>query len=258
MPEEITDFEDDRDLLTKEAQIRRRYLRWFNKRRDDFANDAAYDDYLEMVEDIIYNLVNNINVEGTKTRVERYRRENQESIGQNYAKRLEEDRLEAERVSVMERARIARLAELRRQDEELEKQRQKQRRHEEAEELIRVAKGDDALAKIRRKKEKAERKKRRKEAAAARAAEEMEKPDIRPMWFRPQFPSALPVPLDLSKVTEDQRPGEDPRAFQQRDQLEKARAANAAGFRQQYVYQRAMTEFNQSLGALVLQPDGQV
>lgn len=252
VPEETADFEDDRAYLTKEAQIRRRYLRWFNKRRDDFATDSEYDDYLEMVEDIIYNLVNNINVEDTKARVEKYRRENQESIGQNYAKRLEEDRVEAERVSVMERARIARLAELRKQDEELEKQRQKQRRQEEAEELIRVAKGEDALAKVRRKKEKAERKKRRKEAAAARAAEEKEKPDFRPMWFRPQFPSPLPVPLDVSKVTEDQRPGEDPRAFEQRTQMEKAKAASAAGFRQQYVYERAMTEFNQSLGVLHL------
>lgn len=248
MTEDAADFEDDRAYLTKEAQIRRRYLRWFNKRRDDFVSDLEYDNYLEMVEDTIYNLVNNVNVEETKARVEKYRRENQENIGQNHARRLEDDRFEAERVSVMERARIARLAELRKQDEELEKRRQKQRRQEEAEELIRVAKGDDALAKIRRKKEKAERKKRKKEAATARAAEEKEKPDFRPMWFRPQFPSPLPVPLDASKITEDQRPGEDPRAFEQRTPIEKARAASAAGFRQQYVYERAMTEFNQSLG----------
>lgn len=246
MTEGHLDFEDDRAYLTKEAQTRRRYLRWFNKRRDDFKTDAEYDDYLEMVEDIIFNLVNNIDVEATKSRVEKYRRENADSIGQNHAKRLEEDRVEAERVSVIERERLARLAELRKQDEELEKQKEKQRRQEEAEELIRVSKGEDALAKIRRKQEKAKRKQRRKEEAAAKAAEEKEKPDFRPMWFRPQFPSPLPVPVDLTNITADQRPGEGATVFEHRSAAEKARAASAAGFRQQYVYERAMSEFKQS------------
>lgn len=252
MPEDNLDFEDDRVYLSKEAQIRRRYLRWFNKRREDFATDCDYDDYLEMVEDIIFNLVNNVDVEETKARVERYRRENQDSIGQNQAKKSEEDRLEAERVSQLQRERIARLAELRKQDEEEEKERQRQRREEEAEEILRISKGDDAVAKLRKKKDKAERKKRRKEAAAAREAEERERPDFRPMWFRPQFPSPLPIPVDLSKITIDQRPEEDPKAFEKRTQVEQAKAAAAAGFKQQYVYERALKEFNQSLSCLQL------
>lgn len=252
MPKENHDFEDDSAHLSKDAQTRRRYLRWFNKRRDDFATDGEYDDYLEMVEDIIFNLVNNLDVEETKARVERYRRENQDSIGQNHAKKAEEDRLEAERVAQMERARIAKLAELRKQDDEVEKRKQRLRREEEAEELLRVAKGDDAVAKLRRKKEKAEKKKRKKEAAVAREAEEREKPDFRPMFFRPSFPSPLPVPRDLSKVTIDQRPEEDPKAFEKRTQVEQAKAATAAGFKQQYVYERALNEFNQSLRCLQL------
>lgn len=244
------DFEDDSAHLSKDAQTRRRYLRWFNKRRDDFATDHEYDDYLEMVEDTIFNLVNNIDVEETKTRVERYRKENQDSIGQNHAKKAEEDRLEAERVAQLERARIAKLAELRKQDEEEEKRKLRLRREEEAEELLRVAKGDKAVEKLRKKKEKAERKKRKKEAAAAREAEEREKPDFRPMFFRPQFPNPLPVPLDLSKITMDQRPEEDAKAFEARTQAEQAKAATAAGFKQQFVYERALQEFSQSLNLL--------
>lgn len=247
MPEASHDFEDDRPYLNKEAHIRRRYLRWFNKRRDDFKTDHEYDDYLEMVEDLIFNLVNNIDAENTKARVERYRRENQESIGQNQAKKIEDDRLEAERVAGLERARIARLAALRKEDEQREKEKQRLRREEEAEELLRVSKGDDAVAKLRRKKEKIEKKKRKKEAAAARAAEERDKPDFRPMWLRPVFPSPLPMPLDMSKITIDQRPEDDAKAFEQRTQLEKSRAASAAGFKQHFVYERALKEFSQSL-----------
>lgn len=247
MPELSPEYEDDRAHLNKEAHIRRRYLRWFNKRRDDFMTDRSYDDYLEMVEDIIFNLVNNVDVEATKARVERYRRENQDSIGQNQAKKLEDDRSEAERVAREERARLVRLAAVRKEDDDREQERLRLRREEEAEELLRVSKGDDAVAKFRRKKEKIARKKRKREAAAAHAAEERDKPDFRPMWVRPVLPNPLPRPLDLSKITIDQRPEFDARAFEARTPQEKARAATAAGFRQKYVYERALKEFNQSL-----------
>lgn len=252
MPVQDFDFEDDRAHLNKEAQVRRKYLRWFNKRRDDFDTDGQYDEYLEMVEDVIFNMTHNINVEETKAMVDRYRRENHEQIGQNHAKRMDEDRLEKERVLNLERERIARLAELRKQDEEIEKQRQKERKQREAEELIRVAKGDDALAKIRRKKEKAERKRRRKEEAAKKAEEEKNKPDFQPTWFMPQFPSPLPVPLDKSKVSDDQRPLGDPVEFNKRSQEEKDKAAVAAGFSQRFVDERALAEFQQSLQTLRL------
>lgn len=246
------DFEDDRANLNKDAQTRRRYLRWFNKRREDFATDLEYDNYLEMVEEIIYNIVNNINVEETKARVDKYRRENQDLIGQNQAKRMDEERLEAERVSQAERARIAKLAELRKQDEEMEQEKLRLRKQLEAEELLRASKGEEAFQKHLRRKEKAERKKRKKEAAAARAAEERDKPDIAPMWFRPNFPTALPVPVGTGKVTIDQRPELTQKSFDQLDPAERARAAAAAGFQQRHVYQRALAEFNQSLELLQL------
>lgn len=248
MPEQNSnaDFEDDRPYLNKEAQTRRHYLRWFNKRREDFQSDILYDNYLEMVEDIIFNVVNNIDVEKTKARVEKYRRENHDLIGQNHAKRLEEDRLAAERVSMAERNRITRLAELREQDRKLELEKLAARRQAEAEELLRVAKGDRVLEKLKRRQAKDEKKRRKKEAAAARAAEEAAKPDFRPVWYGPAFPTALPVPVGTANISDDQRPQEDDK------QIDHNKAASAAGFRQQYVYDRALLEFEQSLSLLQL------
>lgn len=237
------DFEDDRTHLNKEAQTRRRYLKWFNKRREDFQSDREFDDYLEMVEDVIYNIANNIDVEATKARVEKYRRENQDLIGRNHAKRQEDDRLEAEHVYQTERQRIARLAELRKQDEELEEEKRRKRRQDEAEELLRIAKGDEALAKLRKKREKAERKRKRKAEAAALAEEEKNRPNLDRMWFRPQFPSAQPVP---KKPVDLLRPQvEDMEVELSSDQ--KAKGAVAAGFKQRLVYERALREFEQSL-----------
>lgn len=226
------DFEDDRAYLNKEAQTRRRYMRLFNKRRDDFTSDGEYDDYLEMVEGTIFNLVNDIDVEETKQNVERYRRENQELISQNHAKNDEEDRMEAARVATAERARIARLQELRKIDEDREREVAKKRIDAQVEELVRVSRGDDALARLKKKKEKTERKKRRKEAAAQKAAEIKAQPDLAPMWFRPNFPSPLPTPLPPATPLAEKDP---------------SRAAAAAGFRQKLVYDRAVAEFRESL-----------
>lgn len=242
--EENADFEDDRALLNKDMQMRRRYSKWLNKTREDFDSDAAYDDYLEMVEDVIYKLVNNIDVEETKTFVEKYRQQNQALIGQNQAKRAEEARREAEKITQSERAHVEKLIELRRQDAEREEERQQQRRREHAEEILRISKGEDALAKIRHKREKAERKKRKKEIAAALALEEKAKADEMAVRVRPVFPHPPPVPIDLENITEDRRPKE---RAPPTDPILIARAATAGGFQQRLVYCRALAEFTQSL-----------
>lgn len=240
------DFEDDRAFMDKETQTRRRHQRWFNKRRDNFKTDAEYDDYLEMVEDILYNLVNGIDMEKTKARVLKYRHDNQHVVGEIQAKRTEEDIQEAELVALEERARIARLNELRKQDEALERERLRKRQEADAVELLRVSHGEDAVARLNKRREKAERKKRKKEAAAARAAEEASKPDIQPMFYQLAFPSAPPRALDES-VYISQKPSIRTTRLNAEDQ---ARSATAAGFRQRLVYERALGEFNQSLSVL--------
>ncbi|CAN8069684.1 unnamed protein product [Agarophyton chilense] len=241
------DFEDERAALTKDAQVRRRYLRIFNKRRDEFGGDGEYDDYLEMVEELIFKLVNNVDVEGTKSFIEKYRRDNQDAIARNQVKRADEERSEAERVAISERQRLGKLAELRRQDEQLEAQRREQRRQEQAEQLLRIQKGDEAVSRLRKRREKAQRKRRKKEAAAA-AAEKEEKQRVKQalMWVRPTYANAAPGPVREESVRTDLRPRERDDENSRSDDLRR-RAARGGGFRQRLVFERALLEFEQSL-----------
>lgn len=60
-------FEDS--LVEKEVDIRKKILKDFNKKEDDFTSPDEYNDYLEFIEDLIYNLTNNIDVESTKRKI---------------------------------------------------------------------------------------------------------------------------------------------------------------------------------------------
>ncbi|RWS28863.1 CDK-activating kinase assembly factor MAT1-like protein [Leptotrombidium deliense] len=77
-------FEDS--YIEKEVDIRKRILKDYNKLEDDFESLDDYNNYLEEVETIIYNLANNIDVDSTKRKVEQYKKENQEQIMKNRAK----------------------------------------------------------------------------------------------------------------------------------------------------------------------------
>lgn len=113
-------FEDP--MVEKEVDIRRRILRDYNKKvafgcsmvirchliienrqtdlllicfvfeccccclfnqEEDFATGSDYDNYLEEIECIIYNLCNNIDIINTNKRIEQYKRENREQINKN-------------------------------------------------------------------------------------------------------------------------------------------------------------------------------
>lgn len=77
-------FEDS--MVEKEVNIRKRILRDFNKREEDFATLREYNDYLEEIETIIYNLANNIDVVETNKRIEQYKRDNKEQIAKSKSK----------------------------------------------------------------------------------------------------------------------------------------------------------------------------
>jgi len=77
-------FEDP--LIEKEVDIRKRVLRDFNKREDDFDTLREYNDYLEEIEEIIYNLTNNVDIESTKKKIEQYKRDNKVQIMRNKSK----------------------------------------------------------------------------------------------------------------------------------------------------------------------------
>lgn len=75
-------FEDS--FVEREVDVRKKIVKIFNKREEDFAesNDPlrAYNDYLEEVEVIVFNLVNKIDVEATKKKVEKYKKEHETTI----------------------------------------------------------------------------------------------------------------------------------------------------------------------------------
>jgi len=82
-------FEDD--LVEKEIDIRRRILKDFNKKEDDFDSTADYDNYLEQVETIIFNLTNNIDVDETKKMIDDYKKKNADLITKNRIKMSEDE-----------------------------------------------------------------------------------------------------------------------------------------------------------------------
>ncbi|ORZ36248.1 CDK-activating kinase assembly factor MAT1-domain-containing protein [Catenaria anguillulae PL171] len=97
-------------FVDREVRVRKRMLRVFNKIAADFPNQRAFDDYLEMVEEVIFNLANDIDVDETNALVEKYRRENQETIERNRARVNPETRVLAEMVKAeRERAERRRL-----------------------------------------------------------------------------------------------------------------------------------------------------
>lgn len=94
-------FEDP--MVEKEVDIRRRVLRDFNKKEEDFNSLREYNDYLEEVESIVYNLSNNIDIIGTNKKIEQYKKDNRDVILKNKSK-ISRDELELERLIEMEKA----------------------------------------------------------------------------------------------------------------------------------------------------------
>lgn len=97
-------FEDP--TVQKEVDIRKKVLVDFNKREEDFNNLEDYDAYLELVEDIIYKLCNDIDVDKTRKFIEQYKKDNKDIIKRNrtklskwaefYESELEHERAERE------------------------------------------------------------------------------------------------------------------------------------------------------------------
>lgn len=77
-------FEDA--YVEKEVDIRKKILKDFNKKEEDFTSLREYNDYLEELETIIYNMTNNIDVENTKKMVEQYKKDNKDLIQKNRSK----------------------------------------------------------------------------------------------------------------------------------------------------------------------------
>uniref|UniRef100_A0A8C5RT45 MNAT1 component of CDK activating kinase n=1 Tax=Laticauda laticaudata TaxID=8630 RepID=A0A8C5RT45_LATLA len=93
-------FEDP--AVDKEVEIRKKVLKIYNKREDDFPNLAEYNDFLEEVEEIVFNLTNNVDVEDTRKKMEIYQKENKDVIHKNKIK-LSREQEELEEALEVER-----------------------------------------------------------------------------------------------------------------------------------------------------------
>ncbi|XP_020282886.1 CDK-activating kinase assembly factor MAT1 [Pseudomyrmex gracilis] len=77
-------FEDP--MVEKEVSIRKRILRDYNKKEEDFATLREYNDYLEEIESVVYNLTHNIDVIETNKKIEQYKKDNKEQIVKSKSK----------------------------------------------------------------------------------------------------------------------------------------------------------------------------
>ncbi|KAF5445665.1 hypothetical protein F2P56_034703 [Juglans regia] len=74
----------------KEIAIRKRIASIFNKREEDFPSLREYNDYLEEVEDMTFNLIEGFDVPAIEEKIARYQEENAEQIMINRARKAEE------------------------------------------------------------------------------------------------------------------------------------------------------------------------
>lgn len=93
----VQQFEDPHVEI--EVDTRKKILRDYNKVKEDFPTLREYNDYLEEVETIIYNLSNDINAEETRAKVDSYRKENQTTIMRNRMRRQRHDQVLATQIA---------------------------------------------------------------------------------------------------------------------------------------------------------------
>ncbi|XP_070495667.1 CDK-activating kinase assembly factor MAT1 [Chironomus tepperi] len=77
--------------VEKELDIRKRILKDFNKKEEDFATLEDYNAYLEEIEEIIFNLCHDIDILETNKKIEQYKKENRDSIVKNRQKISKEE-----------------------------------------------------------------------------------------------------------------------------------------------------------------------
>ncbi|KAM8921751.1 CDK-activating kinase assembly factor MAT1 [Pelodytes ibericus] len=81
-------FEDP--TIDKEVEIRKKILKIYNKRDEDFPSLRDYNDFLEEIEEIVYNLTNNVDIDNTRRKIELYQKENKDTIQKNKVKMTRE------------------------------------------------------------------------------------------------------------------------------------------------------------------------
>ncbi|CAF9915417.1 TFIIH/NER complex subunit [Imshaugia aleurites] len=131
--------------IEREVDIRRRVAGVFNKREEEFESLRDWNNYLEEVENLTWNLLQGVEVKETEKKLDAYRRQNEAEIKQNAA--LESQEIadsEAQFAAQKEQARLRREAA---RNEELDERREKEEGRREIIDMMAKGDGDaDAIA----------------------------------------------------------------------------------------------------------------
>ncbi|WPH02647.1 rna polymerase ii transcription factor b subunit 3 [Acrodontium crateriforme] len=131
-------FEDIK--VEREVDIRKKVAAVFNRREDEFETLRAYNDYLNDVEDITFNLINNIDLEETNKRFDAYQKAHEKEIIEN-AQRAQQETQSFAAMQKAERQLAKQRREAARREEEEEKREMEETRRDM---LNRLASGQDA------------------------------------------------------------------------------------------------------------------
>lgn len=154
-------------VIEREVDTRRRLNRIYNKTEEDFDNLRAYNDYLEQVEMITFNLTQGVDVAETEKQVKAYQYANKQSISTNTSREKAEAALAMEASKYEKEAK----AEAARQALHLQEQEVLDEAESRQELLSAMAAGADVEAVVRETQENAKRRlENRKRDADARAA----------------------------------------------------------------------------------------
>jgi len=130
--------------VEREVDIRKRVAEIFNRREDEFDTLLDYNNYLEEVESITFNLMNNIDVPETEKKLASYKEANSQSIKHNIIMANDEKaELQAQRAAEREEAKLRREAARRELEEEKREKEQGQRQI-----IDKLASGQGDAAKI--------------------------------------------------------------------------------------------------------------
>lgn len=171
--------------IEREVDIRRRVSTIFNRRQEEFLDLRSWNDYLENVETLTFNILYNIDVPETEAKLAAYAAQNSDSISRNAAlASAEHDSTEAAFAAQKQAARVRREESLREDEEE-----RQDRLREDREAQERIAQG--STAKVTLKKSTA----RRKDAAKGLASSGNAGPSAAPAFeIQGLKPVAAPEP----------------------------------------------------------------
>lgn len=77
--------------VEREVDVRKRVARTFNQREVDFDSLASFNNYLEEVEGIVFNLVNNVDAQETEAKLQSYEQANRSTILANSVRQKQDD-----------------------------------------------------------------------------------------------------------------------------------------------------------------------